>query len=85
MTFIQRFGGPINLHIPFHALVLDGVYADPDDTGIPRFFTLSSPSEPERPSYSRAYYRQPDPLQHWGRLALIWLSWNRVRCINAAR
>jgi hypothetical protein len=42
VTFVQRFGGSINLHTHFHALVLDGVYADPEDTGAPRFFTLSS-------------------------------------------
>ncbi len=47
MTFVQRFGGSINLHTHFHALVLAGVYADPDDTGTPRFFALSPPSDEE--------------------------------------
>ncbi len=47
VTFVQRFGGSINLHTHFHALVLDGVYADPDDTGTPRFFALSPPSDEE--------------------------------------
>ncbi len=47
LTFVQRFGGSINLHTHFHALVLDGVYADPDETGTPRFFALSPPSDEE--------------------------------------
>jgi len=47
VTFVQRFGGSINIHTHFHALVLDGVYADPEDTGTPRFFELPPPSDEE--------------------------------------
>jgi hypothetical protein len=47
VTFVQRFGGSINLHTHFHALVLDGVYADPEGTGTPRFSALSPPSDEE--------------------------------------
>jgi hypothetical protein len=47
VTFVQRFGGSINLHTHFHAIVLDGVYADPEDLGTPRFFALSPVSDEE--------------------------------------
>jgi hypothetical protein len=47
VTFVQRFGGSINLHTHFHAIALDGVYADPEDTGTPRFFALSPVSDEE--------------------------------------
>ena len=47
VTFVQRFGGSINLHTHFHAIVLEGVYADPEGTGSPRFFALSPPSDEE--------------------------------------
>jgi hypothetical protein len=47
VTFIQRFGGSINLHTHFHTIALDGVYADPEDTGTPRFFALSPVSDEE--------------------------------------
>jgi len=47
VTFIQRFGGSINLHTHFHTIALDGVYADPEATGTPRFFALSPVSDEE--------------------------------------
>ena len=47
VTFIQRFGGSINLHTHFHTIALDGVYADPEETGTPRFFALSPVSDEE--------------------------------------
>ncbi|MCP4039502.1 MAG: transposase, partial [bacterium] len=47
VTFVQRFGSSINLHTHFHALVLDGVYADPEEQGSPQFFALSPPTDEE--------------------------------------
>jgi hypothetical protein len=47
VTFVQRFGGSINLHTHFHAIALDGVYADPENTGPLRFFALSPVSDEE--------------------------------------
>ena len=47
MTFVQCVGGSIDLHTHYHGLILDGVYADPEDTGTPRFFALSPPSDEE--------------------------------------
>ena len=44
VTWIQRFGGAINLNIHFHALVLDGVYVR-DTSGVaPVFRALPAPS-----------------------------------------
>ncbi len=34
VTFVQRFGGAINLNIHFHTLVLDGVYYEDPEKGI---------------------------------------------------
>ncbi len=47
MTFVQRFGGSTNLHTHFHAIALDGVYAEPEDTGTPRLLALSPVSDEE--------------------------------------
>ena len=44
VTFIQRFGGAINLNVHFHTLVLDGVF-DPED-GL-RFRPLPPPDDDE--------------------------------------
>ncbi|HEX4998411.1 MAG TPA: transposase [Terriglobia bacterium] len=42
VTFIQRFGGSLNLNVHFHMVCIDGVYA-PDEDGGPRFYPLSAP------------------------------------------
>jgi hypothetical protein len=39
-VFLQRFGGSINLHPHFHALVLDGVYSASSSQEIPVFHPL---------------------------------------------
>ena len=39
----------VNLHTHFHTIALDGVYADPEETGTPRFFALSPVSDDEVP------------------------------------
>ncbi len=37
VTFVQRFGGSINLNPHFHVLFLDGVYVPAADGGAPVF------------------------------------------------
>ncbi len=45
ITFLQRFGGSINLHLHFHMIFLEGVYEDRSAQGLkPRF----RPQEPPR-------------------------------------
>ena len=46
VTFVQRFGGALNLNIHFHCLVLDGVYAA-GPKGKLRFHPLPPPSDAE--------------------------------------
>jgi hypothetical protein len=46
VSFVQRFGGALNLNVHFHTLVLDGVYAA-DATGALRFHPLPAPSDNE--------------------------------------
>jgi hypothetical protein len=47
VTQIQRWGGAVNLNVHFHSVFLDGVYADPDNTGTPEFFPLPAPDDEE--------------------------------------
>jgi hypothetical protein len=47
VTQIQRWGGAVNLNVHFHSVFLDGVYADPDNTGTPEFFPLPAPADEE--------------------------------------
>ena len=47
VTFLQRFGGALNLNVHFHSLVLDGVYEVlPDSRGV-RFLELAPPDTHE--------------------------------------
>jgi hypothetical protein len=46
VTFVQRFGGAINLNIHMHSLVLDGIYYEASDKGI-RFQRLPPPTDSE--------------------------------------
>ena len=46
VTFVQRFGGAINLNIHFHSLVFDGVYYEDSDGQI-RFRRLLRPTDAE--------------------------------------
>jgi ribosomal protein S27E len=46
VTFVQRFGGALNLNIHFHTLVIDGVYAE-DTEGCVRFQRLITPDDAE--------------------------------------
>ena len=45
VTFIQRFGGSLNLNIHFHIMFLDGVYTFDQEKA--RFYSLTSPSQSE--------------------------------------
>jgi hypothetical protein len=46
VTFIQRFGGAINLNVHFHSLVMDGIYHEDSNKRI-RFRRLPAPADPE--------------------------------------
>jgi hypothetical protein len=46
VTFVQRFGSSVNLHVHAHMLVLDGVYAALEGEA-PRFYALHAPEEEE--------------------------------------
>jgi hypothetical protein len=46
VTFVQRFGSAANLHVHFHVLAIDGVYA-PELDGKPEFFPLRPPENAE--------------------------------------
>ena len=46
VTFVQRFGGALNLNVHFHSLVLDGVYAAGPKEKL-RFHPLPPPSDAE--------------------------------------
>jgi hypothetical protein len=46
VSFIQRFGGSLNLNLHFHVVFLEGVYLDRRDVGLkPRFVTAEPPSD----------------------------------------
>ena len=46
VTFIQRFGGAINLNVHFHCGFLEGVYLDRTEVGLkPRFVKVEPPSD----------------------------------------
>jgi hypothetical protein len=46
VTFVQRFGSSLNLHVHFHVAVLDGVYAR-DVSGSLRFYDAPPPTHAE--------------------------------------
>jgi hypothetical protein len=46
VTFIQRFGGALNLNVHFHCVFLEGVYLDRTEAGLkPRFLKGEPPSD----------------------------------------
>ena len=46
VTFIQRFGGAINVNIHYHVVFLEGVYLNRTDQGLkPRFVKVQPPSD----------------------------------------
>jgi len=47
VTFVQRFGGALNLNVHFHTLALDGVYRTPGEDRTLRFHPTPPPSAEE--------------------------------------
>jgi hypothetical protein len=47
VTFVQRFGSSLNLHVHLHTCALDGVYVEEGDDAAPRFVPAAPPSRPE--------------------------------------
>jgi hypothetical protein len=47
VTFVQRFGGSLNLHVHFHAVVLDGVYFESRPGAEPIFLGVRGPTDAE--------------------------------------
>ena len=47
VTFVQRFGSSLNLHVHLHTCALDGVYVEADDGEAPRFVPAAAPSRAE--------------------------------------
>ena len=48
VTFIQRFGSALNLHLHFHILFLEGVYLDRTTVGLkPRLLAGAPPTDPD--------------------------------------
>ena len=47
VSFIQRFGSAINVTPHYHSLVLDGVYAIPEDSDPPIFIAAPRPTDEE--------------------------------------
>src|SRR5262245_21084296 len=46
VTFLQRFGSALNLHLHFHILFLEGVYLDRTAVGLkPRFLAVEPPTD----------------------------------------
>ena len=43
VTFVQRFGGALNLNVPYHCLIPDGVFVQ-EEQGI-RFVAIPGPAE----------------------------------------
>ncbi|MBI2157810.1 MAG: transposase [Candidatus Rokubacteria bacterium] len=46
-TVIQRFGSSLNLNLPIHSLVLNGVYTRPTPDAAPVFHPLPPPTDEE--------------------------------------
>jgi hypothetical protein len=47
VTFVQRFGSSLNLHVHLHTCALDGVYVDGEEGDAPRFVPAAPPSRAE--------------------------------------
>jgi Putative transposase/Transposase zinc-binding domain len=47
VTFVQRFGSSLNLHVHLHTCALDGVYVEGDDDAAPRFVPAAPPRRAE--------------------------------------
>jgi hypothetical protein len=54
ITFVQRFGGALNLNPHLHVLVADGAFVCPEDGRAPRFVATVAPTRAERVEVLRA-------------------------------
>jgi hypothetical protein len=46
VTFLQRFGGALQLNVHYHVIVIEGVFLDRSDQGLkPRFIKVEPPSD----------------------------------------
>ena len=61
VTFVQRFGGKLNLNVHFHMLALDGVYAE-DKEGHIRFHRVPPPSDAEVTRVAGRIHRRVERL-----------------------
>src|SRR5262249_12777716 len=69
VTVIQRFGAALNLNVPMHSLVLEGVFTRPLATAAPGFHTLPPPSDQDIAALlEQAHHRVPGLLRRRGRL-----------------
>ncbi|MGB8294628.1 MAG: transposase zinc-binding domain-containing protein, partial [Polyangia bacterium] len=57
LTVVQRFGSSLNLNVHFHAIVMDGVYAEQPD-GTMLFHPLPAPSDENIARMARAVCRK---------------------------
>jgi hypothetical protein len=70
VTFIQRFGGAINLNVHYHVVFLEGAYLDRTDQGLkPRFITVEPPSDADIAEVLQKISRRViRTLRQWGYL-----------------
>jgi hypothetical protein len=69
LVLAQRFGGALNLNLPFHALVLDGVYTRKSPFAPPRFQPAVELTDPDVVHVTRLLVRRVVRyLQRRGRL-----------------
>ena len=70
MTFIQRFGGALNLNVHSHVVFLEGAYLDRTDQGLkPRFIKVEPPSDADIAAVLQKISRRViRTLRQWGYL-----------------
>jgi len=70
VTFIQRFGGALNLNVHYHVVFLEGVYLDRTEAGLkPRFLKGEPPSDAEIAAVLQKISRRViRTLRQWGYL-----------------
>jgi hypothetical protein len=47
VTFVQRFGSSLNLHLHYHMIAIDGVFQETEPGGVPEFVAAEPPSDTE--------------------------------------
>jgi len=70
VTFIQRFGGALNLNLHYHVVFLEGVYLDRTEAGLkPRFLKGEPPSDADIAAVLQKISRRViRTLRQWGYL-----------------